>query len=139
MPVDGSTHFMKFLKWLAFIIGYPIISIAVPILTTWPLAKFLCWKEPVVGSITAVIVVLYSYFASPGYRPMAAIIGFIVGALLAYQLPDMHWYPECHPKAYMSTLVPLALTYGSGFVALLVILWRSNSRSCHAKSISKRH
>jgi len=70
---------------------------------------------------------------------MAAIIGFLLGALLAYQLPDMHWYPECHPKAYMSTLVPLAVTYGCGFVTLLVILWRSNSRSCHAKSISKRH
>ena len=117
------------MKWVLFLMGYLAVSIGVPILTTFSLRSILCWKEPIVGPITAIAVVVYSYFASPKYRVPSVIVGFIVGALLAYQIPDMHWYPECHPEAYMRTNLPLAITYVFGLVAVITMLWWSKSKT----------
>jgi len=116
---------MNTTKWILFLIGYLMVSIGVPILAELFLRGVLCWKEPIVGPITAITVVVYCYFLSPKYRVPSIIVGFILCAILAYQIPDMHWYPECHPKAYVQTYLPLAATYLFGFMAIVLAIWRS--------------
>ena len=116
------------MKWILFLIGYLVVSVGVPFLTTLSLPSSLCWKAPITGPITAIAVVFYSYFSAPKYPQSTVIVGFVFGALLAYQIPYMHWYPECHPKAYMQTFLPLTVTYLSGLGTVITILWWSKSK-----------
>ena len=120
---------MSIAKWVLFLLGYLTVSIGVPILATFSLSSTLCWKEPIVGPIAATAVVAYSYFASPGYRIYTVVVGFIFGVLLAYQIPEMRWYPECHSEAYMRTYAPLAITYAFGLTSVVAILWWSKSKT----------
>ena len=119
---------MKILKWCLFFVGYLLALVATPMLSTLAFNKTLCWKEPVVGSITAALVVIYSYVAAPQYKQYVAVGGYLLGVFFAYQLPDMHRYPECHKNAYMQTWLPLILTYAAGLMTLLIIILYSTKR-----------
>jgi hypothetical protein len=44
-----------------------------------------------------------------------------LGIFLGYQIPDMHWYPECHLNAYQPTQLPLVLSCSAGLITLLVV------------------
>jgi len=131
LPLLAALRFahMKALKWVLFLVGYFVVSIGTPILATFALSNTICWKGPISGPVTAIAVVLYSYFSCPGYHVASVIVGFVFGAILAYQIPNMHWYPECHPNAYVRTNMPLFITYASGFVTLVVVLWSSRLKT----------
>lgn len=123
---------MKYFKWPLFAIGLLVILVATPIIVTFMLKGFLCWKEPIAGPVTAIAVVFYSYLFAPKYNAIFLVIGFSLGALLAYAIPDMHWYPECHELAYQKTYVPLTFTYAAGLMALAYCIYLSKTK--HNKS-----
>ena len=126
---------MKYFKWPLYAIGLLVTMIATPIIVSFMLKGFLCWKEPIAGPVTAIAVVYYSYLLAPNYNAMLSVIGFTLGALLANAIPDMHWYPECHELAYQRTYIPLAFTYAAGFVVLAYCIYLSKIK--HNKSLNQ--
>jgi uncharacterized membrane protein len=112
---------MKIVKWVLYIAGYLLVLISAPLLSTSIMPDTICWKEPIAGPIAAVLIVLYSFAAAPEHKKYAALGGYFFGVFLACKIPDIHWYPECHPAAYQSTPLPIMLTCVSGLVALLVV------------------
>ena len=109
---------MNLIKWVFFLIGFVVVMISTPNFVTHMLKNIICWKEIIVGPITAITVVFYSYYLSPKYNLTWVVITFLIGAVLAYAIPDMHWYPECHELAYEITYMPLLVTYISGLIAV---------------------
>jgi hypothetical protein len=112
---------MKTTMWILFIVGYIIVTVVAQILSRFIIPDALCWKEPIAGAIAAIIVVLYSFVAAPKLKMYVALAGYLLGVFLVYQILDMRWYPECHVKAYTSTMLPIISTYISGLVTLVVI------------------
>jgi len=114
--------------------GLLAIMIATPIIVTLILKGIQCWTAPIAGPITAITVVFYSYLLAPKFRAICAVTVFLVGALFAYAIPDMSWYPECHELAYQRTSIPLLVTYIAGSVALVFCLYFSYKQ--HNKSLN---
>ena len=123
---------MKYFKWPLFAIGLLVTIVATPIIVTFMLKGFLCWKETIAGPITAIVIVFYSYLLAPKYNAIWSVIGFLLGALVAYAVPEMHSYPECHELAYQRTYIPLVVTYVTGLIALAYCIYLSNTK--HNKS-----
>jgi len=116
---------MKIAKWFLYIAGYLVISIVAPLLSTFVLPGSICWKEPIAGPMATTLIVLHSFLAAPEYKRYAAFVGCLVGVFWAYQIPEMSWYPECHPKAYRSTSLPLVSMYITGLVTLIAVVFYS--------------
>jgi len=115
-------------KWLQFIIGLLVAIFATPILLTSIVKEFICWKEPIVGSISAIVVVSYCYLKAPNYKLICSAFSFLLGAVIAYFAPYMLTYPECHKLAYQSTYIPLMFTYLSGLIVLIFCLYISKNK-----------
>jgi len=126
---------VKYLKWPLFATGFLVTLIVTPIIVTFMLKGFLCWKEPIAGPVAAIAVVFYSYLLAPKYNAIFSVISFSLGALLANTIPDMHWYPECHELAYQRTYTPLAFTYAAGLMALAYCIYLSKTK--HNKSLNQ--
>lgn len=71
----------------------------------------------------------YSYFLAPKFNAVWAAIGFLIGAVLAYSAPGIHWYPECHELAYQRTYIPLLITYATGLTALIYCIYVSKKHN----------
>lgn len=135
MPTNcGQQVSMIYIKWFLYAVGLLALTIATPILASYLLRWPACWKDLVVGPITAVVVVIYSYVAAPNFKSYCVIIGFLFGALIAYMVPDLHWYPECHAKAYTRTTIPLTITYLAGMFTLMIILYKSWKKLATSKT-----
>ena len=112
-------------KWALFVIGLLVTIIATPLLVSFSLNELMCWSEPLVGSISAFIVVFYSYLFSPKFKIVCSIVGFLLGAVVASVAPEINWYPECHKLAYEKTYIPLLATYFSGLLTLTYCIYLS--------------
>jgi len=126
---------VKHLKWTLFLFGLLVTLITTPIIISFILKEFLCWEEPIAGPLTAIVIVFYSYFLAPKYNAIFSTIGFSLGALLAYAIPDMHFYPECHELAYQNTYLPLTYTYTTGIFALAYCIYLSKKK--HNKAVKR--
>jgi len=115
---------MTVIKWLLFAVGWVVIIIAIQALLRTSLGGVLCWVEVIVFPVTAILVVYYSYFMAPQYNDKSAVLGFMVGSVLAYYSVNT-WYPECHEQAYQRAYLPLVVTYISGLVTLWHCLYLS--------------
>ncbi len=120
---------MKYFTWILFVFFFMVLIILVPLLTSLLVSGILCWKELVIGPVTAITVVLYSYFLAPKNNEISSVIGFIIGALIAYLTGDTMTYPECHELAYQHTYTPLIVTYSAGIATLCYCLYLSYKKN----------
>lgn len=112
---------MNVVKWVLFTAGYCVVSMAALLLPVSAIHDLICWKAPITTPLTITVVVLYSFIAAPGHRIPITIGGYLVGLFGLYQLPDMHWYPECHAQAYEPTSLPVVFVCLAGLMTLVVV------------------
>ena len=86
------------------------------------LGPHIVFDEPLIGFLTAFIMVASAYLIAPTYRLSAASCYFLIGSTLAIWLLRNATYPGDHPKAYQSTLIPLYMTLLGGCIALCLAL-----------------
>jgi hypothetical protein len=86
----------------------------------------MCWTDVVVGPLTSSLIIIYCYFLSPAHERFSSIIGFVAGAFLAALL--VNDYPECHPKAYTGTYIPLFLTCLAGALTIVLLFISEEKR-----------
>ncbi|MEM7378174.1 MAG: hypothetical protein AAF460_11800 [Pseudomonadota bacterium] len=120
---------MIVLRWGLWLIGVFAVLLAVPVLLDMLLHHRLCWSEPLVGALTAAAVVASAYGLAPQGRLWAALAMWCVGSALSYQLIDLWWYPECHPRAYEPVQWPWPVAVLSGAVVLGVLRVRARRQA----------
>lgn len=109
---------MSQIKGFIFSIIIVIITFLISAIAAGYLADFIgVWKKPVIGSVAASCVVIAGYASAPSHKQLASATWLITGAIAAWILSSTSPYPEDHP-----TLMPLYLTYASGFITLLLCL-----------------
>lgn len=105
---------------------FVISAFAIGIFTGW----LGLWKKPFIGGFSAFCVVLAGYFSAPSHKLSAASIWLFVGAVTAWFLSGDSYYPEDHQHAYQLTFLPLAVTYASGILSLLLcFIWHKNKQA----------
>ncbi len=117
MKTDSRTVLYWF-RWFALPAFVFAVFMATGILAEVPVRVFRLWEDLWIGIACACTWVLTAYLVAPEKKSIAAVVLFLVGALLAWKLVGHSWYPEGSPKAYQPSHLPFALTCTSGLMTL---------------------
>ncbi len=117
---------MVIVKWLLYFAGLFVVLVGIPLCLLLSLQGIACREEPIAGPLTAVAVVVYSYWLAPDYKRLMAVCGFLIGAAGSYWFLNAEWYPQCHALAYQQTRLSLQLTLTTGLVTQLLLHWWHN-------------
>ena len=80
------------------------------------------WPEPVVGFITAFLVVATAYITAPKYPVIISGVVLLLGSFVSWKYLSIASYPEWHELAYQQTYIPLFTTLLGGVIGALVII-----------------
>lgn len=135
--------YIELIRWLStpFV---PVMAFLLAALSSGLLAdKLGFWHEPVMGFVSAFVVVISAYLTAPDGKDWISLVAFLIGAVVAWFLVGDSFYPENYFRAYEPTYVPLVATYIGGLIGVILcfVLNRKiiqNKRIQAGNSISTR-
>ena len=125
--------------WWPCTLGTACVLVAVPLALDIAISRTLCWPEPGVAVITAVVVVGWAHSMAPRAKAWVAATWWGVGAWLSARVFSLSTYPECHARAYESANWPWPLAVATGGVVWALLVWRSSRFNNRLATVANRN